>query len=180
MIGLKYYDDFNTPIPRKFITVLSNSIKYLLRTQIHEKIRIVVAGSYRRKYYWSGDIDILMSSSYTNLDEIVEILKKYKVVTDIISLGKEKFMGVAKCPSGTVHVRLDIEFVKSKEFGAALLYFTGSRSYNLYLRTIAKNKGYTLNQHGLFKGEERVSSVNTEKQIVEFLGEKYLHPEDRL
>ena len=66
------------------------------------------------------------------------------------------------------------------EWGSGLLWFTGSKTFNIELRYTAKKKGYTLNQHGLFNRDtvERIP-IFTEKEILAFLGKNWIPPEKR-
>ena len=70
---------------------------------------------------------------------------------------------------------MDIEFLPEHEFQAGLLYFTGSKDFNISMRSRAKSLGYVLNQHGLFKGNERVH-VYTEKDIMNQLNMEFVSP----
>ena len=54
-------------------------------------------------------------------------------------------------------------------FGAALLYFTGSKGHNVALRQLAIQQGLKLNEYGLFRGTRRIAG-RTEEQVYERLG----------
>lgn len=64
------------------------------------------------------------------------------------------------------------------KLGAMILHLTGPKEYSIYTRTVAKKKGMTLNQYGLFKGDRCIAS-KTEKEILSALGLKYRAPADR-
>ena len=140
-----------------------------------------VAGSYRRGATKSGDIDCLITSKTITLKDIIRVLIKWKVVTDVLSMKDEKFMGVVNCPSGQwFRFRMDIEFLpEEEEWGSGLLYFTGSKDFNKRMRAIAKRKGLTLNQHGLFDSEGKRLLLYTEKEIMEYLDMKFVIPSER-
>lgn len=188
-IGLKYYDDLLKKVPRDYITTLYTVIVYHLNKKYGRgTYEIEVCGSYRRGLEESGDIDCLITSEKFSLGDVVELLTKKGLITDTLSVRNEKFMGVARCGqrSGTSpttndqHVRLDIEFVSKEQFGAAKLYFTGSKSFNLYMRGIAKKKGYLLNEHGIFyKNGNKVQENPSERDVFEILGMEYVPPERR-
>ena len=152
-IGLKYYKQLRNPIKREYITIFKNVMKYVLDKEFGKgTYKLKIAGSYRRHKPTSGDIDCLMTSKKFTLEEMVDALMKWDIVTDILSMRGEKFMGVAHCPSqDDDHFRLDIEFVEDYEWFPALIYFTGSKQFNTDMRLEAKKKKYHLDQHGLYK-----------------------------
>ena len=77
-------------------------------------------------------------------------------------------------------LRLDIQKIDHKRYPFALLYFTGNKYFNLFIRNKAKEKGYKLNEFGLFKNNKQIQKeIKTEKDILEFLDLKYLKPSDR-
>jgi DNA polymerase beta len=126
-------------------------------------------------------MDILMTSDVFTLKKMVKTLLRNRIITDILSLQNEKFMGVAHCPNDEGnHFRLDIEFLPKEEIPYGLLYFTGSKDFNKEIRQHAKNKGYTLNQHGLknnMTGD--YIKANSEEDIFNFLEVQYLQPNKR-
>jgi DNA polymerase/3'-5' exonuclease PolX len=178
-IGLKHNEDLQQKVPRDMIT----SLYVIMRAYLDKKYGrgsydMEIAGSYRRGAKESGDIDCLLSSKVFGLKEAVELFKKKNIVTDVLSMRKEKFMGVAHCPSGGLHVRLDIEFVSEEEWGTALLYFTGSKGFNVYMRADAKRKGMLLNEHGLYdiNTGDKILQYPSEEDIFEEIGMKYVSP----
>lgn len=180
-IGLKYYDDLHTRIPREYIDTFQLMVRYVLAKEVGmEGYKLIIAGSYRRKNKTSGDIDILITSKKLTLKRIVDILQKWGIITDIISMQKEKFMGIAHCPSGQYfYFHVDIVFLPKEQWGAGLLWFTGSKGFNIQMRSNAKKMGYTLNQHGLFNKNGDQIPVYTEKEIMKALGMKWVPPEKR-
>ena len=183
LIGLKYYADLKQTIPRMNITVIQVVIRFILDKEFGKNTYdIVIAGSYRRGKKISNDVDILITSSIFNLKNIVDILQKWNIITDVLSMQKEKFMGVAHCPNGTdPYFRLDIEFLPRNEFAFGLLYFTGSKDFNKDMRWHAKKSGYILNQHGLKNVNTNVWSIaDTEEDIFEILNLEYVKPKDRI
>jgi DNA polymerase/3'-5' exonuclease PolX len=143
---------------------------------------MIFAGSYRRGAKESGDIDCVISSKSFGLNDAVELLKSKGIVTEVLSMRNEKFMGIAHCPRGFGHhFRLDIEFVDQSDLASSLLYFTGSKGTNIYMRMAAKKKGMVLSQHGLFSATtgQKLLHSPTEEDIFEKLGIPYISPENR-
>lgn len=62
--------------------------------------------------------------------------------------------------------------------GAALAYFTGSKAHNIRIRELALEKGFKINEYGVFKGEERIAGL-TEEEVYSILGLPFIPPELR-
>lgn len=124
----------------------------------------------------------LIASRVHFLKETVKALKEHGVIVDdLTSQGDTKYMGV--CTGGTSFHRIDLRFVPMESYYPAILYFTGSQQFNVRMRQVALEKGYTLNEYGLHhvhvvqKGKKIV--VHSEKEIFDILGIVYLEPYER-
>jgi DNA polymerase beta len=171
IIGLKYYQQFTKRIPRQVITQIEHKIQKLLIMYLEIKqinpidmdMTAIICGSYRRGCESSGDIDLLVSGSDKfDLIDFVKFLTDRGLITDhLTEKGTTKFMGV--CEDG---YRLDIRFIPKESFGAALMYFTGSKEFNTMVRTEALKQGYTLEEYGLYPliSEEEVKEKEKEKE----------------
>jgi DNA polymerase (family X) len=73
----------------------------------------------------------------------------------------------------------DLRVVPPEEFAAALLCFTGSPAHTAALRARAEERGWRLDDHGLFDGRGRKVSAETEAVLYEALGLSYVEPELR-
>ena len=94
-------------------------------------------------------------------------------VADVISKGETR--ATVKLRGG---LQVDLRAVEPDAYGAALLYFTGSKAHNIELRKIAQEKAYKLNEYGLFKGTRRAAG-KTEQEIYTKLGLDWIPPELR-
>jgi DNA polymerase lambda len=182
-IGLKYYDDLLKRIQRKTITTYKNKVLKILQKEFDlNTFMLEVAGSYRREKETSGDVDIIISPliSTVTLKNIVETLIKNNLISDILSMKEEKFMGIARTLQSKIPLffRLDIEFLPKDEFSTGLLYFTGSKEFNIEIRQYAKSQGMLLNQHGLFRNNKKLKTTN-EMQVFEHLNLQYVAPKNR-
>lgn len=180
IVGLKYYDDLLEPIPREYIRIFDGVLNYVLNeTYGKSSYKLEIAGSYRRGKETSGDIDCLITSNKLTLKDIIATLSSWNIVTDVLSMRDEKFMGIAHCPSGSgTYIRLDIEFVEKDEWWPALVYFTGSKGFNIIMRGEAKRLGFKLDQHGLFKSGKKIP-IRSEADLFEKLNMNYLRPSQR-
>jgi DNA polymerase (family 10) len=75
-------------------------------------------------------------------------------------------------------VQVDLRVVSQASYGAALLYFTGSKAHNIALRRMAVNKKLKINEYGVFKGKKRVAG-RTEEDVYKQVGLPYIEPELR-
>ena len=96
-------------------------------------------------------------------------------VKKILGKGKEKATIITK-----ENIQVDLRFFKEEEFGAGLLYFTGDKQHNIWLRRIAIKKGWKLNEYGLFDKKGKRIAGRTEEEIYSKLGVKMLAPEKRI
>jgi len=154
------------PIAKKLTTLLKK-IKGVKKAE--------AAGSYRRQASTVGDLDILVvgSAAVTLLAE-KRISETFPDLTMLAS-GETKIAFVI-FPE---NLQVDIRFVPEESYGAALLYFTGSKDYNVMMRKAAIGKGYLLNEYGLFEDGEYVAG-RTEKEVYQKLDLPYKAPAKRI
>jgi len=178
-MGLKYYEDSLERIPREEMDEHEKRIKAIIPDSM-------IVGSYRRGAETSGDIDVLIKSSETNLKDsfknIVSSLKEQKYIVDILGLGLKKCMAYVKLNNDSKARRLDLLMTPEKEYAYAILYFTGSDTFNVAFRKYALTKGYTLNEHGMKPtgDAKEVPLLASEKDIFKFLNLKYKEPIERI
>lgn len=135
-----------------------------------------LAGSIRRKKETIGDIDIIILADKKDNKNIINSFLKFPTIKQMISAGNRKASVFLKEEG----IKADIQIVSEEEYGSSLLYFTGSKEHNIAIRSIAKRKGWKLNEYGLFeiKTNKKLAG-ESEKQIYEMLGYRYIPPEKR-
>ena len=130
-----------------------------------------VAGSYRRRRETIGDLDVLATAAHP--ERIIERFVAYPDVAKVVSRGETRV---------TVQLRgglqVDLRVVEPAAYGAALLYFTGSKAHNVELRQIAQDHHYKLNEYGLYRGTRRIAG-KTEAEVYAKLGLDWIPPELR-
>jgi DNA polymerase (family 10) len=132
---------------------------------------VEVAGSVRRMQETVGDLDILVVSSKPS--EVMDFFISMDEISSVKSKGRTKSAVKLK-----IDMDADLLVIDEDSFGAALQYFTGDKYHNIQLREVAMEKGYKLNEYGLFKGKKIVAG-KTEKEIYEKLGFDLMPPELR-
>lgn len=178
--GLKYYDDIQKKIPYNEMVKHEKFLKKIL-ADIDSTAELTITGSYRRGKRVSGDIDVLIKSPSVKNTSIYEAFldklnESYMVET--LSRGKKKFMGI--CLISKICRRIDVMFTKPEEYPFAILYFTGSKDFNVKMRTELLEKGLSLNEYGITEDKKKVKhDCKTEKDVFKYLGYDYVEPTDR-
>ena len=133
--------------------------------------QIAAAGSYRRGSETVGDLDLLVDS--TEPEQVMDRLAEFPDVAATIGRGDTKMS--IRLEDG---VQVDLRVVPKKSYGAALLYFTGSKNHNIVLRGMAKDRGLKVNEYGVFRDETFLVG-ETEEEIYKLLDLPWIPPELR-
>jgi len=143
---------------------------------LKEVQRATYAGSLRRMAETIGDVDLLVAAEKTHA--IMDRFVSLPVVDRILAHGQTKSSVVTR---GGLQV--DVRVIPPEAWGAALLYFTGSKAHNIRLREMAIRKGLRLNEYGLFRVKTgKLIVAKTEEEVYKRLGLPYIPPtlrEDR-
>jgi DNA polymerase/3'-5' exonuclease PolX len=186
-LGIKYFKKLKFNIPRMEITKVKDYI-YNELSKVDDSIIMEICGSYRRQKLTSNDIDVLVTIPTIltiNVNEEKNIMKKIInhfqndnfLIDNLTSDATNKYMGFCKYKDLPIR-RIDIRFIPFLSWYPALLYFTGSKEFNLMLRSNAKKMGYKVSEYGIFKNNKNIY-VESEEEIFKILGMKYLEPQER-
>ena len=129
------------------------------------------AGSLRRRRETIGDLDVLVVAA--DRARAAEAILAYGPIRETVGRGEEKVS--VRLEGG---VQVDFRFVEADAFGAAQMYFTGSKAHNIVLRKRAQKKGLKLSEYGLFRGKRRIAG-RTEEEVFRALGLDWISPELR-
>ncbi|MBI1967598.1 MAG: DNA polymerase/3'-5' exonuclease PolX, partial [Gemmatimonadetes bacterium] len=132
---------------------------------------IAVAGSYRRRRETVGDLDVLATCD--DGAAVMNRFVRYPDVVEVVSQGPTR--ATVKLRGG---LQVDLRAVEPAAYGAALMYFTGSKAHNVDLRKLAQAKRLKLNEYGLYRGTRRVAG-KTEVEVYAKLGLDWIPPELR-
>ena len=195
-IGLKYYDDMNIRIP---IAEGKQHFKIVhkILNNLYTGIEFEFVGSFRRKNKDLGDIDILIKNrSGLVLKDIIKQLEDKSYIIEKLAQGNNKFMGICKLSPELPARRIDILIAEPSYYYFALLYFTGSYNFNIYMRKIALKKGLSLSEYG-FKAAnaanagvgvgvannkniiDTTDSIHSEEDIFKYLDMAFVEPHKR-
>ncbi|MFN8545658.1 MAG: DNA polymerase/3'-5' exonuclease PolX [Candidatus Binatia bacterium] len=133
--------------------------------------QVAVAGSIRRRRETIGDGDLLAVAARP--DAVTRAFAALPGVVQILGRGPTK--ASVRIEGG---LQVDLRVVPAESFGAALLYFTGSKAHNVALRQLAIGKDLKLNEYGLFRGAKRIAG-RTEADCYAALGLPWIPPELR-
>jgi DNA polymerase/3'-5' exonuclease PolX len=183
-IGLKYYDDMNMRIPmsegKKHYKIIDTIFK-----KVYKDIEFELVGSYRRQNKDMGDIDILIKNrDDLNVKKLVSELTEGGYIIETLASGKSKFMGLCKLSPELPARRIDILIADPSYYYFALLYFTGSYSFNIYMRRVALERGWSLSEYGIKNNNTKkfidtADIIKSEEDIFEYLAISYVPPNKR-
>lgn len=173
--GLEMKVDIEERIPLWEAQRIGNQfIDYLKEHPGIDKIEI--AGSVRRCREDIGDLDILATCSKKNRNQIIKHFISHEDVKEILAKGNTKASIVVKDHGRQVDLRL----VDPEEWGATMVYFTGSKQHNVHIRSIAKDNGLKISEYGVFKTDtNKKIAGKSEEEIYKTLNMKWIPPEIR-
>ncbi len=132
-----------------------------------------VLGSLRRMVATVGDLDFAVASKKPK--EVVEYIIRMPGVNEVLGKGESKVD--VRLSSG---LELDFLIADPDSYGALLQHFTGSKSHNIHLRTLAEHKGLSLSEYGVKDVKTgKVVKTPTEEEFYRLLGMKMPPPEIR-
>ena len=155
-------EGFGKKSAEKLRAAIEDHRKHTGRFQIHEVEQLVagvlehmadapgvgrfeVAGSLRRRKETIGDVDLLAEHDGDGTP-VVEHFVSYGGARRVLGSGSTK--GSIVLHSG---LQVDLRVIPAASFGAALLYFTGSKEHNVALRTRAVRDGLRVNEWGVYR-----------------------------
>jgi DNA polymerase (family X) len=138
--------------------------------------RAEYAGSLRRMAETIGDVDLLVASA--DAGPVMEVFVGAEDVDRVLAHGATKSSVVTRAG-----LQIDLRVVPLEAWGAAMIYFTGSKPHNVRIREMAVRKKLKLSEYGLFRVEDdALIAADTEEAVYERLGLPYIEPtlrEDR-
>ncbi len=203
LAGLKGIGDKKIEQIKQGIAILSQAAKRMgiveaqtIADSLVERLRDLkgvqraeIAGSLRRKKETIGDVDLVAClNDKISPEAIGEEFTKFPEVEKILGQGVTK---TSVLTAGGLQV--DLRIIPIENFGAALLYFTGSKDHNVRLRSLAQDEGFTLNEWGLYPLKEydkakkktgeppslKPAASKSEEEVYKKLGLIYVEPELR-
>jgi len=131
----------------------------------------LAAGSLRRGRDTVGDLDLLVTIAPDS--RVIERFIAQAEVREVLSHGTTRASVVLKN-----HMQVDLRAVPPESFGAAAVYFTGSKAHNIALRRLAQEAGLKINEYGVFRGTQHIAG-DTEESVYRTVGLPVIPPELR-
>ena len=202
LVGVKYFNQIEKRIPRTEIMEIEEFLKEIAKRMSPDFI-ITICGSYRRGKETSGDVDVFLTHRQFKeksdlakfkcsniLSEFVRIATATGFITDhLTDDGETKYMGMCRLKGHEIAHRIDIRLICYNSYAPAILYFTGSFTFNQQMRNHALTKGYTLNEYGLYKCRRDPETrkivkgelvfAETEEDIFKIINYPYKTPQER-
>jgi DNA polymerase (family 10) len=154
--------------PIEAVEPLAIRIRDLLTVE-GQPFKPIICGSIRRKCKEVADIDIVVPPLIESHIEKIEL--EYPNVEHINS-------GTSKCSIIVEGTQVDIYVAEPDEYGAMVMFLTGSWKFNVYTRSKANKMGLKLNQYGLYRGDAKVAG-STEQGCFKALEIDWWRPERR-
>ncbi|PSS28656.1 DNA polymerase [Actinidia chinensis var. chinensis] len=203
-LGLKYFDDIKTRIPRHEVQEMDLLLQKAAQ-EVLPGVVVICGGSYRRGKASCGDLDIVIThpdgkSHRGFLRKYVKHLKDINFLREdlIFSIhseegtdaGVDTYFGLCTYPGRELRHRIDLKVYPRDIHAFGLIAWTGNDVLNRRLRLLAESKGYRLDDTGLFPATKSSSSkwgtrasaslhFATEKEVFDFLGFPWLEPRER-
>lgn len=136
-------------------------------------VEVTYAGSLRRGRETIGDLDIIVAADPRHASVISDAFVSFEPVTEVLIKGLTK---TSVRMGGSIQA--DLRIVSPDQYGAALMYFTGSKEHNITMRQRAIDRGMRLNEYGLLKDDQTVAG-KTEEDVFKALGLAWIPPELR-
>nr|CAD29099.1 chimeric DNA-directed DNA polymerase xf5-5e [synthetic construct] len=181
---VNHLEDFEKRIPREEMLQMQD----IVLNEVKKLDPEYIAGSLRREEKMLNDVDLLIIVPEKKLLKHVLPNIRIRFITDTLSKGETKFMGVCQLPSENdeneyPHRRIDIRLIpKAEEKPYAIFHFTGPVSYLIRIR--AALKGFTINEYtirplGVTGVAGEPLPVDSEQDIFDYIQWRYREPKDR-
>ncbi len=164
--------------PQRFRRVVGEAVAELLLAWLRGVpgvVRAEAAGSLRRMRDTVGDLDLL--ATVRQGSPVMERFAGYEDVRHVLAQGPTRASVVLK--NG---MQVDLRAVRGESFGAAWVYFTGSKAHNIALRRLAQEQGLKINEYGVYRGAEGAAervAGESEASVYRAVGMAFIEPELR-
>ena len=124
--------------------------------------RLEVAGSYRRRLETVGDVDLLAVAR--KAESVMEHFTSFPGADRVVMSGPTRGRIALAAVSADGGLEVDLRILPRKSYGAAMIYFTGSKEHNIKLRQRAIERGLRLSEYGLFREDASAKPEQAEAE----------------
>lgn len=151
--------------------IANEALAYLKKNKEVEKCDAV--GSLKRMKETIGDIDIIVGTKKSK--DITDYFLKAPFVKRVVAKGDTKCSIINKKGA-----RIDLEVLGLENYTSLLQHFTGSKEHNVALRTLAKERGFSISEYGIKNAKTgKLYKPRNEKAFYNFFKMQYIPPEMR-
>ncbi len=154
-------------IPRATIT------RFMARLNDVAPEKFTIAGSYRRGLPSSRDIDLMTTITSNQAGYLLD-----QAFGGVVRYQSGKTKSAFYVPFGPGAIKVDVFHATKSSWWTMLTYLTGSKEFNIRMRSVAKFKGYLLNQESLQHAGKKIK-ITGEKDLFDKLGMKWTPPKNR-
>ncbi len=158
-------------LPLSVAWPLAERVAQALRQTLGEG-QVEPAGSIRRRRETVGDVDLLVASD--DPARVLRAVRALPLTREVVAHGESKITFLTRD-----QFQVDVRIVPREAWGAALLYFTGSKAHNIALRDLALARGWKLNEYGLFDPKGKRLAGASEAEVYAAMGMDWIPPELR-
>jgi len=133
--------------------------------------KAAIAGSFRRHKETVGDLDVIVAARRGR--PVIDRFIRFPEIEKVVSAGTTR--ATATLRSG---LQIDVRVVPKESYGAALVYFTGSKAHNIALRRLAQSRGLKINEYGVFRGRQSIAG-DSEASVYAAVDLPFIEPELR-
>ncbi len=173
---LERLEERNVRLPLSVAWPLAERLAHALRSALESSrggaTHVEAAGSIRRRKETIGDLDLLVACD--DPERVLRAVRALPLTREVVAQGNTKITFLTRD-----QFQVDVRIVPEASWGAALLYFTGSKAHNIALRDRAIAKGWKLNEYGLFDSQGKRLASATEEEVYAALGLDWIPPELR-
>ena len=133
--------------------------------------KVAICGSYRRCRETVGDLDIVVAAE--RAAAVVAAFVRYPEAAEVQAQGPTRATIKLRCG-----LQVDIRVVPRRSYGAAMVYFTGSKAHNIAIRRLGQARGLKINEYGVFRGARGIAG-DTEESVYRAVDLPLIPPELR-
>lgn len=172
---LRGVEEYNRRSDRILLPIAGETAKGVINHFLkHPSVkRADTLGSLRRRLATVGDIDISVASNEP--EEVIAHFAKTPGISRVVEAGDRT--GTIVLKNG---IRVDLMVQPPADYGSLLHHFTGSKSHNIKMRSLARDKGYSISEYGVKEIEtNKVVHIAEEEKVYELMGMETPPPELR-
>lgn len=163
-----------------------NLFKFMKYYRNNKSNKFEIVASVAAKKKFSEDLDIITTYplyklyfKYNKFFVVIDKIGKKLKQTLLIAYSKtgkinyDNSYNSLTLPNNIQYIKVDLFKTTDSEYVFAKFQYTASKQYNIIIRKYAKNRGYKLNNKGLYYKGKLVKNIKSDRDIYKKLGKPY-------